>query len=96
MNSEVEKIKEDIVKTCNSNPWCDECPYKVDYHTDVLCSINLVFSNKNLHFTPEIVFSKLFKKAITKECKMEDCKLCEKHRCCEYYNSIPATWPIFK
>lgn len=88
MNNEVKKIEKSIIRECRKHEWCRDCPYDDNNN----CSITLVFNNKDVHFTSETTFLKLFKEAITKECEMaEDCKSCEKRATCKY-SRIPVFW----
>lgn len=90
MNNEVEKIKEDIIKECCKYVWCSDCPYSND---DKTCSAKLIFNNRDVRFTLETTFLKLFKKAIIKECKMaEECDLCKKRNTCAYCRNTPCGW----
>ena len=89
MNSEVEKIKEDIIRECCNHPCCDDCLYS----NNDFCCVMTTFNNRGVRFTPESVFSKLFKEAIVKECKMaENCELCADRIICQYRRDAPSCW----
>lgn len=92
MYNDVKKIKEDIMKTCSDND-CDSCPYSIKCSDGIDCCVPLVFNNKNVSFTSEIIFLEMFKKAVIKECKTaKDCESCKDLSICEYHRTIPEEW----
>lgn len=91
MNSEVEKIKEDIRKTCHKYMNCDDCPY-VNINTESCQILRAFCGDQSPYFTPEMTFIELFKTMIQKQCGVENCISCKDFRRCKYCSTLPVHW----